>query len=229
MKMPSMVSSRHGLRALLCAACLVQGCALMSKGEARTPRYFSPALEAARAPAAERGERLDLRLGPVESAAHLEERIAYRVSDTELGYYDDRLWTEPPEQFVRRALESELFEKRAFRRVISGPGPTLDVEVLSFEELREGAPRARLTLLTRLRDERRVLLERTVSVEAPLAAGAEDAGPALALAMANALASATQQIADQVGTELQKRDGASPVAAHGDTDDAPPRKPAALD
>ena len=190
------------LRGLALCAWL-SGCALMSKGEALSPRYFSPTLDAPPASSAE-STPLELRLGRIESAAHLEERIAYRLSPTELAYYEDRRWTESPEQFVRRALESELFERRAFRRVVSGAAPTLDVEVLSFEEMRVGAPRARLTLLITLRDDRRALFERTISVDAPFGAGT-DPGPALAEAMATALGDATRRVAEQVGSALERQ------------------------
>jgi ABC-type uncharacterized transport system auxiliary subunit len=205
-------------------------CALMSKGDALSPRYFSPHLEAPAGAAQREAQPLDLRIGRIDPAAHVEERIAYRVSDTELAYYDDRRWTEPPEEFVRRALEQELFERRGFQRVISGAAPTLDVEVLSFEELREGEPRARLTLAVTLRDERRALLERTVSVDVPLAGAggsgkrrenSDDksgdeagAGPALAEAMAGALAQATREVADQVSSQLH--DAAGSVAARAE-------------
>lgn len=203
------------------------GCAFMSKGEAVSPRYFSPALEPAQAPAegarsgtsapseSARAPR-ELRVGRIEPAAHLEERIAYRVSESELGYYDDRLWTEPPEQFVRRALESELFETHAFRRVVAGVAPTLDVEVLSFEELRQGSPRARLSLLITLRDERHALLERTISVEVPVVPAAEgEEGPALATAMARALSRATKEIAQRVSAELDRGPSPTPMASGG--------------
>jgi cholesterol transport system auxiliary component len=197
-----MTRNPGGLQGILLAAWL-SGCALTSKGEVLSPRYFSPTLEAPTAPSAA-STPLELRLGRIEPAAHLEERIAYRVSATELAYYEDRRWTEPPEQFVRRALESELFERRAFRRVVSGVAPTLDVELLSFEEMRVGAPRARLSVLITLRDDRRALLERTISVDAPLGAGS-DPGPALAEAMAAALGDATRRVAEQVGSALERQ------------------------
>jgi cholesterol transport system auxiliary component len=220
--------SRAGAALLLVGACLGSGCgALSSKGESLTPRFFSPAPLETPPDATSRGDGAagdgapaeaapELRIGRVEPAAHLEERIAYRLSSTELAYYEDRRWTEPPEQFVRRALESELFERRAFLRVIAGAAPTLDVEVLGFEELRfdgpEGAVRARLALLITLRDERHALLERTVTVEVPVGAS-EDAGPALASAMAVALGRATEQIAEQVTVELAKQ-GGNGASAH---------------
>jgi len=205
-----------GFVGALALSAWLSSCALTSKGEALSARYFSPTLEAPAAAGAA-STPLELRLGRVEPAAYIEERIAYRVSATELAYYEDRRWTEPPEQFVRRALESELFERRGFRRVVSGVAPTLDVEVLSFEEVRPGAPRARLSLLITLRDDRRALFERTISVDTPLGAGS-DPGPALAEAMAAALGDVTRRVAEQVGTALEQqalatRDGGGDEAA----------------
>lgn len=211
-----------GAALLMLGAGIPSGCALASKGEALSPRFFSPVPPAERTPSAgldapgPSAHAPELRMGRIEPAAHLEERIAYRLSATELAYYEDRRWTEPPEQFVRRALEKELFERRAFRRILSGDAPTLDVEVLSFEELRfegrERAARARLGLLVTLRDERHALLERTIGVEAPIGASG-DAGPALAAAMAVALGEATEQITALVSQELEKR-SASPPSVH---------------
>jgi ABC-type uncharacterized transport system auxiliary subunit len=202
----SKLSTRSAQRVIVLGLLLLQGCAFLSKGDALSPRYFSPALEpVSESPAAPAGAR-ELRIGQIEPAAHLSERIAYRISDTELAYYEDRRWTESPEQFVRRALESELFETHAFRRVVAGDAATLDVEVLSFEELR--APeRARLSLLITLRDQRHARLERTIVAEVPLdLADKADAGPALATAMASALQRATKEIAERVNAELRTND-----------------------
>lgn len=189
---------------------LLGGCALTSKGEALTPRYFTPLLERD-APAQPTTARpsAELRLGMVAPAAHLEQRIAYRVSDTELAYYDDRRWSAPPEELVRRALERELFEGRGLSRVMSGAAPTLDIDVIGFEELREQPPRARVSLRVTLHDDRRAQLERTFSVDVPVADGA-DTGPALARAMAGALSAAIQQVADATIAELgAERDSAA--------------------
>jgi cholesterol transport system auxiliary component len=207
--------------AALAAVLSASSCAFASKGEPLTPRYFSPVLAAEPSPpearpaaaAAPAPAALELRLGNIEPAAHLEERIAYRISDSELAYYDDRRWTEPPEQFVRRALEHELFESQAFRRVISGAAPTLDVEVLSFEELRQGPPRARLSLRVTVRDDRRALLERTLSIDGPLEPGPDaDRGSALARAMAGALGRASRDVAERVAAELRRRASGSVAA-----------------
>ena len=97
--------------------------------------------------------------------------------------------------------------------MLSGAAPTLDVDVLGFEELREQPARARVSLRITVHDDQRAGLERTSSVDVPIqhAEGA-DAGLALARAMALALSKATQQAADAALDELRRREGA-PVAA----------------
>jgi cholesterol transport system auxiliary component len=186
------------------------GCALLSKAEQMSPRYFSPSTDLTRARVERGGEaaRLELRLGQIDSAAHLEERIAYRLSDTELGYYQDRRWTEPPEEYLRRALSHELFERRGIGRVVGGMGPTLDVELVSFEQVRHGPPRARLALRFSLRDERRSLLERALVVEEPLAsAAAKDEAEQVAKALSSALARAVAELAELSIEQLELERG----------------------
>ena len=123
-------------RALAIACCaLPMGCALTSKADVVSPRYFSPEPAAGtRSPKAT--DKLELRLGQVSSASHLDERIAYRVGGAEMGFYDDRRWTENPEAYLRRALERDLFEERGLSRIVTGGTPILDIELTAFEELR---------------------------------------------------------------------------------------------
>lgn len=190
----------------LALACCAVGCALTSKGAPLEPRYFSPELaplEQSGAPASP----LELRLGQVESAAHLEQRIAHRKSQAELAYYDEWRWTEPPEAYVRRALERELFERRGLVQVVAGVAPTLDAELSSFEELDGGSPRVRVVLRVRVRDDRRVLVERTLHVERPveLGKGGEDRAPRIAEALGSALRDAVSQAADLVTRQLEER------------------------
>jgi cholesterol transport system auxiliary component len=203
------------LRLGACCAALgaTSGCALTDKAEPLSPRYFSP--EDPRPAPKERSAdapRWELRLGQLESASHLEERIAFRLSETELGYYEDRRWTEPPEQFLRRALFGELFERRGLRRVVSGLAPTLDVELQSFEHLRYGQPRAHLRLRFSIRDDRGSVRESSIAVEQDVVQGpAADDAQALAIAMSKALAGAVSKLADEVIAQLQ-REPAEPTA-----------------
>lgn len=181
-------------------------CALTGKGDALHPRFFSPETPASAATeaAAPAGPPLALRLGQVDAASHLEERFAYRLDASELSYYEERRWTEPPERYLRRALERELFERRGIRRTVSGPGATLDIELTAFEELRTAPARVRLALSFSLHDDRQSQLERHVVVERPLPDGgqspsARDVTAALSLA----LSAAVQDVSEQVSRELR--------------------------
>jgi ABC-type uncharacterized transport system auxiliary subunit len=188
----------------LLALCACPACALTSKAEPLTPRYFSPEQESAAAPAPPASAPLELRLGEVSAAAHLEERIAYRPSEGELGYYESWRWTEPPQAYLRRALARELFERRGLVRVVSGNAPTLNVELTSFEELRAEPARARVELSIVLRGERLALLERTLRKELPLPAGSSDEPLRLTRALSQALDSAVSEVADLVSARLAK-------------------------
>jgi cholesterol transport system auxiliary component len=180
------------------------GCALTSKGDAQAPRFFSLETrnEAPELPEPE-GAPLELRLGQVDAAAHLEERIAYRLRGTEVAYYDDRRWTEAPEQYLRRALERELFERRHIRRVVSGAGATLDVELTAFEELRGPPARVRLALSYTLHDARQSSLERSLVIERPLTTGDEsDPMQQVAAALTIALSAAVSRIGEEVASRV---------------------------
>ena len=190
---------------------LLGGCALTSKAAALYPRFFSPEPAAAQASAsasvaapARSGPPLALRLGQVEAASYVEERFAYRLEPTELAYYEDRRWTEPPERYLRRALERELFQERGIRRTVSGPGSTLDVELTAFEELRGAPARVRLALSFSLHDERQSQLERRVVIERPLPPGTRNASARdVTAALALALTAAVLDISEQVTRELR--------------------------
>lgn len=192
---------------LRCAAALGMGalflgCALTSKGDALSPRFFSPEpISVARSPKA--AQAFGLRLGQISSASHLDERIAYRVGGSEMGFYDDRRWTEIPEAYLRRALDRELFEQRGLSRIVNGEGPTLDVELTAFEELRSKPLKARVTIAFSLRDERHSLIERTLDIEQPVS-GQRGADPARQLAetMTAALDSAVRELGAEVVSSL---------------------------
>jgi len=181
------------------------GCALTSKGEAISPRYFSlePAAVAEEPAAAADAVALELRLGQVEAALYLEERVSYRVRGSELAYYDDRRWTEAPEQYLRRALARELFERRHIRRVVSGRGATLDIELTAFEELRGPPAGVRLALSYTLHEDGQASLEHSLIVERPLSS-THEADPArqVAAALALALSAAVSEVSDEVVRNL---------------------------
>jgi cholesterol transport system auxiliary component len=196
---------------VLLASC---SCALTGKADALYPRFFSPEIDVAPGAAPARVEpALALRLGRVEAVSYVEERFAYRVEPSELSYYEDRRWTEPPERYLRRALERELFQQRGIVRTVSGPGATLDVELTAFEELRSTPRRVRLVLNFSLHDDRQSQLERRVVVERPLPVSAGDASAReVTSALAQALSAAVLDVSDQVTRELHPPAASEPCA-----------------
>jgi cholesterol transport system auxiliary component len=195
---------------LLLSALAVSGCALTSKSEPLDVRYYTPEkvktqLTSAtdRAP---QGEAMTLELGRVTSGSHLREKMAYRDASWEVGYYEDRRWTERPEAFVRRELGRTLFEERGFRRSVSdAAAPVLEVELIAFEEIRaKPAHVARVQLRMILHDGRDVLHEETITVDKPLP-GNESTTDAFVAATAEALDAACAQVADRAQKVLATR------------------------
>jgi len=139
----------------------------------------------------------------VEAASHVEERFAYRSQPSELSYYEDRRWTEAPDRYLRRALERELFQRRGIRRIVSGPGSTLDVELSAFEELQSPPARVRLVLSFSLHDDRQSQLEQSLTIERPLPASARGASASeVTAALTLALAAAVSEMSERVAREL---------------------------
>jgi cholesterol transport system auxiliary component len=196
------------------------GCALLSKSDVVKTRYFSPEVvrpglagaDAASGPAPgppAQSNAVAVRLGRVSSGPNLRERIAYRDDAYELGYYDDWRWTERPETFVRRALGRTLFEAHGLRRVLGGSAPTLEVEVLAFDDLRLGTSRAaRVQLKVILFEDTGVVFEDTITVDRPAPADKPKIEDVVA-AMTVALDIASEQVAARVGTELGRRRAAA--------------------
>lgn len=191
---------------------LLAGCALTSKGEALSIRWFEPVsarshLTSASPPRAQQGMAIEL--GRVSSGINLREKIAYRDAAFEMGFYEDKRWTERPEVFVRRELARTLYEERGMRRALAGQAPVLEVEVVSFEELRGASPAARIQLRILVHDERDALLEKTITVDKPVPPGAKGFD-GVVQAMAQALDAATEQVANDVAAVLASRPQPAP-------------------
>ena len=199
----------HGCALALAAALLPAsvGCALTSKGDALSIRYFDPETASPRLTGASTGAQAQgkaVELGRVTSGANLRDRIAYRDAAFEMGFYDDKRWTERPEVYVRRELARTLFEERGMRRALAGQAPVLEVEVVSFEELRGASPSARIQLRILVHDDRDALLEKTITVDRPVVPGAKGFD-GLVQAMAQALDAATEQVANEVAAVIAAR------------------------
>jgi cholesterol transport system auxiliary component len=175
---------------------VLAGCALTSRSTPVELRYFVPPIHAATAVA---GEGPLLRLGRVTPTTLLRERILHRDTEVELGRYETLRWTDRPEAYVRRALERALFDSHRFAQAVGGDAPTLDVDVLAFEEVRRGARRfGRVVLAYDLRDEQRVLAHGTVAIEREAAPNID----AVVAAIGDALDAATAELARRLRQPL---------------------------
>jgi cholesterol transport system auxiliary component len=191
---------------LALAVTSASGCALLSRGSSVEPRWFTPELARAPEGIAEMQPTRELHLGRVTSGATIGLRIAFSDGMYEVGYYDARRWTERPELYVRRALDRALFEEGHFQRALTGGGPSLDVDVLKFEEVKGASTHAARVALHVVLSTDRVLLDRTVTVSEPATGDPFDAFVA---AMARTLATTADQVARDVGQAL---DASQPAA-----------------
>ncbi len=184
--------------AAVVAACTIvsSGCALFSRGASVDVRWYTPELTRGHAGNAERQGGCELHLGRVAAGADLGLRIAYGDGLYQVGYYEGLRWTERPEQYVRRALGRALFEEGPFHRASSGDGPSLDVEVIEFQEIKTPAAHAARVSLRFTLSGDRVLVERTVVVSEPFPGEPFDAFVA---AMATALETAASEVVQDVG------------------------------
>jgi cholesterol transport system auxiliary component len=179
------------------------GCALTSKSEPIAPRYFSPErpADAARVKPAE--VPLEVRLGRVYGASYLDERLVFRDSDYQLGYYEERRWTEEPAEYLRRRLARVLFEERGLRHVVGGFGPSLEVELTGFEEIRSPKRIAREQMTARLEDAHVVRWEQSLTVDQPITEDSTgDPATSMVAAIGVALGSAVDKVADRVVSDL---------------------------
>ncbi len=209
-----MIRRYAGLGLLL----LASGCALLTKATPTVPRYFTPERAEATVPPP-RGavSGLLLRLGRVGGGSYLKERIAFRASEHEFGFYEERRWTERPEIYLQRALETTLYEERGLKRALSGAAPTLTADLVEFEEIKGNAPRVRVKVSFALHDEVTVLLERSLAVERPIGSGPDnEETDRVAAALGDALHEAVGKIDDEVvaalGAHAPTPQGAAPLA-----------------
>ena len=204
------------LLSLVCLAAMAgTGCALLSKSDSVYVRYFTPEVrdrsETAVAPNAA-ANNLYVRLGRVNALSYIKDRIAFREAD-EIGFHDLWQWTEKPESYLRRGMEHALFEEHAVHQIISGPGPTLELELDAFDELPGPRRVARVQVTWLLHDGRNVLVQKTVTVD-HLVSGATDAKAPepLVSAMSVALADVIAEIVAGITPELSRVAAQSAVA-----------------
>jgi cholesterol transport system auxiliary component len=180
----------------LALAAFDTGCALTSRGDTVQWQYFTPERVRPEPKSPTIASGPDVCLGRVTADASLGRRIAYGNGGYEVGYYEDRRWTDEPEHYVRRALERTLFQEDGFRCDHDPSAFRIDIEVLRFEELRPPARHAahialRAVLTT---PEERVVFDQTVQTVDPVV------GPSFDAVMA-----ATERALDGVTAEVTRR------------------------
>lgn len=184
----------------------LSGCALTSRGAILHVRYFTPeALEPTETSRPIAQNAFALRLGRVIASSHLQSRIVYRDSNTELGEYETLRWTESPEAYVERSVSHALFDERGLRQGVGGSMPTLDVEVTAFEEVRRGMRHGgRVQLHYEVHDDQFVIASGTVTGEhEAVGDGIEQVVAAIAVAMHEASSLLASAIANHVGSLSQ--------------------------
>jgi ABC-type uncharacterized transport system auxiliary subunit len=204
-----MIAGRHaivamlGLGLALVFGLALAGCALSSKARPLELHYFSaesPAAAAVQSRAPATGAPR-LRLGQVTAADHLRYRIVHRDSAQSVDPYETLRWTEPPREYVRRALIRALFDSGALVQVVGGAAPVLDVEVTGFEEVAQpGGHAGRVQLSYRLHDDQVVITRGTVTAERPARGSGMDA---VAAAIGAAMDEASAELAGRVAPRLR--------------------------
>ncbi len=200
------------LAAISLLALSTSGCALFTKADLVTIRYYSPERPAAHTTSGDSASKgAPLRLGRISSGTNLRERIAHRDTSFEVGYYEDNRWIERPEVFVRRKLSQTLFEEHGFQRVLTGFAPTLEAEVVSFEERKEESGRtARIELKVVLSDETSVLFEDTIVTEKKVAS--KEKMEDFVAGMSDALDAMSETVTTRVEAALRARAAAVPTS-----------------
>lgn len=189
-------AGRWGLAAaaLFCAGCVFH--------EAPPPRYFAPpsALASAADPPADPVPAVrPVRLRRVRAAGYLGEQIAWRGSDVERGLYEQRRWTEFPSRYLERAMAEALDRTPGVRRVESGSVATLDLELVSFDEVLAPTHEADVEVVAALRDaDQTIVFQRVFAARRPVVDG-EPASSARAMGVA--LDDVVQQIATHVAAQ----------------------------
>ena len=187
------------IRALLLVAVALGSSACLASlvpGASPTLRFFSAAPPASSL-SAQPERPLRLRLRRVEAAAHLRERMVWRASEVEYGFYETRRWTELPGTWLEAALGRELFETRGLVRDEGLAVPVLDVVLTHFEERTGAPPSVQSAIVVRLfSPEGAALLERTFEASLPLEGSApEEVAGALARSLQEVVRAACSEVA----------------------------------
>jgi ABC-type uncharacterized transport system auxiliary subunit len=177
------------------------------------PRFFRPtsaALDAAAGDQADPPARgaVPIRLRAVRSEPFLGERIVWRASEVEYGFYEQRRWFDLPAHYVDRALRARLRSTPGLRLTDDPRADALRVDVLAFDETLAPTHLATVALATTLEDPvRGLLLEQTFKGQAEIRT---DDPTSMANAMGQALDAAVAEVADAVRASAEARRARQP-------------------
>lgn len=142
---------------------LLPGCLSDLRPDApQSIRFFSAAPDSEVDAVEPRADLASLRLGRVRAADHLTNRLVWRVSPVEYGFYELSRWTEAPEMYLERRLERSLFVERGVPRTITPDRAVLDATLVGFEEDLEAGRAARVAIAFHLTRGSEVLWSQTL-------------------------------------------------------------------
>jgi ABC-type uncharacterized transport system auxiliary subunit len=179
-------------------ALLAAGCVARNAPE---PRFFRPEIPGLQSsavpltvvpPSTPVASGRPLRIWAVGSAPYLRERIVWRSSPVEYGYYEQRRWNELPAVYVEDALISALRRTPGLVLADGLRDPTLKARVVGFEEVLAPQHLASVQVKVLLLDaKRRTLLDQVFSADAAIA---DDDPITMTRAMGQALADVASAI-----------------------------------
>jgi len=192
----------RGAARLLAGLAVLAGCLFRQPDP---PRFFRPGsatLDAVVPDAADPslGDGIPIRLRGVRSEPFLGERIVWRVSELEYGFYEQRRWIDLPAHYVERALRTRLRETPGLRLTDDPRAVALHVDVRAFDDVLEPTHEAYVALAVALDDPTRGRLL-TQSFSARVGIGHDDPA-SMAQSIGRALDDTVAQVADAVSVRL---------------------------
>jgi ABC-type uncharacterized transport system auxiliary subunit len=188
-----------GMLALL----LMGGC--LGRGNLTPIRYYSVDSLPINVTPAARSWSVTLGVRPFTAATRYRDRMLYRLSAVEVGFYQYERWVEPPEEMVTRVLSTALGASGLFRQVVAAdiiqlPAWILSGELIRFDEVREaGGRRAECWVHVEVQQahDERLLWADVLKATEPLTAETPEA-------FAQAMSRAVQQVAISLISKLEK-------------------------
>lgn len=121
------------------ACCLIiisflGGC--LGRREFTPVRYYSIDTLSASAPHVARSWPVSLGIQPFTAATRYQDRILYRLSEVEVGFYPYDRWVDPPEEMVAHVVASTVRDSGLFRQVVPADDAPLTAWILSGELMR---------------------------------------------------------------------------------------------